>query len=478
MQQQCFVIMPFGKKRDAKGREFDFAFIYEALIKPAIIKANLLPIIAYEEQAGGIIHKPMYERIMFCEFSVTDMTTFNANVFYELGMRHAIRPHTTVVICDEGMSPLPFDIALVRTLMYRYELDTEKNEMSIADLDKKIDALATLLTSNEIEDPIPDSPIKQTIENFPFPDLESLKQRSEVFKKIAAENQQEIETVHNNVDEWLKISLEEKYATYNNQTEKLAEYAAAKQKCFDNIKAVETNLGNIQVEEFPIVSVLLFAYRAIGANRETVSLINRMPRQQFDMNIVLHQQLAHAYNQLEEFDKAEKVLLTAEQKFGKHPETNGLLGSVYKKKAKQAAAIDPFAEKGWLKKAIKAYQDGYDAGPSDYYPGINLLNLLATTKADVALYNKYLPIVSYAIERRIQQQPNDYWAQASGMELEILRGNKDAAMDYLQAAKASRHYPWEIASTAESLQRIKKQKEEINSPDAVWLNEMIMYLNK
>ncbi|MEP6846898.1 MAG: hypothetical protein ABI861_12880, partial [Panacibacter sp.] len=77
MQQQCFVIMPFGKKTDAKGREFDFKFIYESFIKPAILKADLLPIIAYEEQAGGIIHKPMYERIMFCEFSITDMTTFN-----------------------------------------------------------------------------------------------------------------------------------------------------------------------------------------------------------------------------------------------------------------------------------------------------------------------------------------------------------------------------------------------------------------
>jgi hypothetical protein len=168
--------------------------------------------------------------------------------------------------------------------------------------------------------------------------------------------------------------------------------------------------------------------------------------------------------------------LETEKKFGKHPETNGLLGSVYKKKAKQVAANDPLAEKGWLKKAIKAYQEGYDAGPADYYPGINLLNLLATTKSDPALYDKYLPLVSYAIERKVQQQPNDYWAQASGMELEILKGNTEKAMDYLQAAKASTHYPWEIASTLDSLVRIKKQKQEINSPDVVWLDEMIGYL--
>ncbi len=71
----------FWKKSRCKGRVIDFKIVYDQLIRPAIMKADLLPIIAYEEQAGGIIHKPMYERIMFCEFSVTDMTTFNAECF-------------------------------------------------------------------------------------------------------------------------------------------------------------------------------------------------------------------------------------------------------------------------------------------------------------------------------------------------------------------------------------------------------------
>jgi len=473
MQQQCFVIMPFGKKTDAKGREFDFKFIYDSLIKPAILKAGLLPIIAYEEQAGGIIHKPMYERIMFCEFSITDMTTFNANVFYELGMRHAIRPYTSIIICDEGMGPLPFDVALLRTVMYRYAFDKEKNEMSIDSLQDKIDALAALLTSNDVNDPTPDSPVKQTIDEFPFPDLETLKTRSEIFKKWAAESQGLIETVQDNVDEWLDNSRQEKYANYKNDTEKIKACQVAKQQCFNNIKAIETSLGSIQVEEFPVVSTLLFAYRAMSANKESISLISRTPPKQFELNMILHQQLAHAYNQEGEFDKAEKILLLAQNKFGKHPETNGLLGSVYKKKASQLQTYDESAAKGLLKKAIKAYQDGFDAGPSDYYPGINLLNLLFTTQSDIDLYNKYLPLVSYSIERRVQQQPNDYWAQASGMELEILRNNKDAAMNYLESAKASKHYPWEIASTLDSLKRIKKQKEEMKTDDIAWVDKMI-----
>jgi len=56
----CFAIMPFGTKKDAGGKEINFDKVYETLIKPAIIKADLEPIRADEEKAGGFIHKPMY----------------------------------------------------------------------------------------------------------------------------------------------------------------------------------------------------------------------------------------------------------------------------------------------------------------------------------------------------------------------------------------------------------------------------------
>ncbi|MBX3255922.1 MAG: DUF4071 domain-containing protein [Chitinophagaceae bacterium] len=476
MQQQCFVIMPFGKKADSTGRVIDFKVVYEQLIRPAIVKAGLLPIIAYEEQAGGIIHKPMYERIMFCEFSVTDMTTFNANVFYELGMRHAIRPYTTIVICEEGMGQLPFDVALIRTVMYKYRFDKDTNEVGIENAEQKAEVLSALLKSNDVADPLPDSPLNQTIESFPFPDLDALKNRSEVFKKVAAQAQVLIESIQENVKEWLEQSLREKYALLNHEKEKAEACNAVKNKCFGNIKAIENGLGSIQPEEFNIVSALLFAYRAMSANNETISLIGRMPKKQFENNMVLHHQLAHAYNQAGEYGKAETVLLDAEQKIGKHPETNGLLGSIFKKKAREASARDKLAERGFLKKAINAYREGYDANPADYYPGINLLNLLATTGLDNGMYEKYLPLVAYAIERKVKDQPNDYWAQASGLELEVLRGDQDKAMDYLQAAKASRYYPWEIASTAENLKRIKLQKEQAGSPAVTWIDEIISYL--
>jgi hypothetical protein len=111
----CFVLMPFGKKMDAAGRVTNFDSVYTKIIAPAVERAGLEPIRADEEKIGGAIHKPMFERLMLCHYAVADITGANPNVFYELGIRHAMRPRSTVIVFGEG-TVLPFDIALVRGL--------------------------------------------------------------------------------------------------------------------------------------------------------------------------------------------------------------------------------------------------------------------------------------------------------------------------------------------------------------------------
>src|SRR5580704_19630688 len=104
----CFVLMPFGRKRTRGTASIDFDAVYRELIAPAIRDAGLDPIRADEELTGGIVHKPMFERLILCDYAVADLTLANANVFYELGVRHAFRPWTTVPIIEQD-SRLPFD---------------------------------------------------------------------------------------------------------------------------------------------------------------------------------------------------------------------------------------------------------------------------------------------------------------------------------------------------------------------------------
>lgn len=114
----CFVDMPFGKKTDpASGVEIDFDAIYEQAIKPAISDADLDALRGDEERTGGIVHAPMFARLLLSEYVVADLTLANANVFYELGIRHAAKPFTTVPIFA-NVHPLPFDVSLVRSIPY------------------------------------------------------------------------------------------------------------------------------------------------------------------------------------------------------------------------------------------------------------------------------------------------------------------------------------------------------------------------
>lgn len=110
--------MPFGKKPGSGGAVIDFDAVYGELIKPAVESAGLVPLRADEEQACGIIHKPMFERLLLCEYAVADLSMANPNVYYELGIRHATRPWSTVLLFRDDFT-LPFDVRPLRAVPYR-----------------------------------------------------------------------------------------------------------------------------------------------------------------------------------------------------------------------------------------------------------------------------------------------------------------------------------------------------------------------
>jgi len=89
----CFVLMPFGRKANPfpGPSQIDFDRVYEKLVEPAVLKANLKPLRADQEISSGLIHLAMFERLLLCDFAIADLTTANPNVYYELGIRHAVR---------------------------------------------------------------------------------------------------------------------------------------------------------------------------------------------------------------------------------------------------------------------------------------------------------------------------------------------------------------------------------------------------
>src|SRR5690606_30538485 len=175
MQPYCFVITSFGQKEnllDLKAKftnenknpvqKIDFDKIYEELVKPAIIKADLEPLIEREEKSFGSIHKTMYEKIILCEFCIADLTNLNPNAYYELGMRYAVKPSTTIPIIASSHFPLPFDVGPDRTFAYQVDKD-----FNLSDKENDIEKLASILIHAK-QSRSTDSPLYDLINGISF----------------------------------------------------------------------------------------------------------------------------------------------------------------------------------------------------------------------------------------------------------------------------------------------------------------------
>jgi hypothetical protein len=105
----CFVVMGFNKKTDPNtGKVFDLDKSYHYIIKPAATTAGFECVRADEIQHSGVIDVPMYERLLSADLVIADLSTWNVNAFFELGVRYALKPRATICIAESGFKN-PFD---------------------------------------------------------------------------------------------------------------------------------------------------------------------------------------------------------------------------------------------------------------------------------------------------------------------------------------------------------------------------------
>ena len=86
MAYHAFVAMPFGVKDN-----IDFNRVYDDYIKPALESAGFEVFRADEEMRAGNIRTDMFQELMLADLVVADLSIDNPNVWYELGVRHALR---------------------------------------------------------------------------------------------------------------------------------------------------------------------------------------------------------------------------------------------------------------------------------------------------------------------------------------------------------------------------------------------------
>jgi hypothetical protein len=107
--QLCFVLMPFADR---------FQPIYDDHIRPEVQRARLRCERADEIRGTSLITWDIWEKINRARFLIADLTDRNPNVFYELGLAHAISKD--VILLTQSMDFVPFDLKALRCIVYEF----------------------------------------------------------------------------------------------------------------------------------------------------------------------------------------------------------------------------------------------------------------------------------------------------------------------------------------------------------------------
>jgi tetratricopeptide (TPR) repeat protein len=411
--RRAFVIMPFGKKTAPDGTIIDFNAVYKELLAPAITAAGLAPHRADADRRGGSIHLDMFQDLLLAEFVVADLTIDNPNVWYEIGVRHALRAGGSV-LTYAMRDRLPFDLAGQR--MQRYTLQEGKLAPDLIEAERTAlkEAIEATLGAWRGRR---SSPVYQQLPSLREPDWKTLKvgDVNEFWKAL---------------EEW----------------QSRVEVARRKQRPGDILVLAEETPNSVL--EFEALRTAADALQRLNRPRYALSVIEQARKLDPD-DVKARQIEGIALGRAQRYAEARETLrrLAEERKDG---ETLGLLARTWKDEWKQvwnvhpqrgpepvAAARDTAAT---LQSAAAAYVEAFRAAPDDYYPGINALTL-GRLWEHVTGRTSRLPLtlvaagVGWTAGTAIERE-KDYWALATRAELALIENRKDDAIDDYSEAVA------------------------------------------
>jgi len=334
----AFIIRPFGTKQG-----IDFDFVDRELIDPALEGHDLVGRTTGDSLKQGNIRTEMFRRLLLADVVVVDISISNANVFYELGIRHALRNKRTFMIrgSSAALPPdeVPFDLRGDRYLSY--EVDNPA-----AALDTLKEGLRQTLLSDD-----KDSPVFQLL-----PEL--VEQDKARFLAVPTDFQDEVERAMNQE----KVRFQR-----------------------GDLKLLQTEVRGFEweVEGLRVVGRAQFRKRAYEHARDTWEAVRNNDPNDKEANI----RLGTIYQRLDEPVESnialQRVLKDESTTEEERAEAHSLIGSNSKGKWK-AAWIDlpagqrkPTALRSpHLEQSYIEYKKGLVENLDHFYSGINALGML------------------------------------------------------------------------------------------------------
>jgi len=399
----CFVIMGFGKKTDFEtGHAFNLDRSYYNLIKPAVEAAGLECIRADEIVHSGLIDVPMYRQLLQADVVVADLSTSNRNAIYELGVRHALRPYTTVIIAENQIMKSPFfDLSHIVIRQYEHlgeDVGFSEVKRFGGELTKAIEEI--MRTEPKLRG---DSPVYRFLERLTPPSL-----TEELEASIAAA-----------VEPASKSSgkIPATQGAPPAHSELMARVDAA-QKKGDWLKA------KMLLEEIRAMRKTKAEGADDGPALEDPYILQRLALATYKS----------AYPSADDaLKEARDILNLLNPQVSNDTETLGLWGAVHKR------LWDLLKERHHLDQAVRGYERGFYLR-NDYYNGINyayLLNERAASSADLGE-----AIADFVQARRVREEVLEICKQ-------WLTENSTAAKSEAPAKLAETRY-WVLATIAEA----------------------------
>lgn len=411
----CFVLMPTGRGI-AGGHPVDFDRVYRDLIAPAVIDAGLQPLRPEAADAESV-NTPWLGQLLLAECAVVDLTSADAAVYFALGLRNGVRQASTVLVSAEGGADAPFGLAS-RAVRYSPGPDSAPGAATAVQAviaDRLRDALRAGNSAGWLN--LLDGGT----------DIQRLK--TDIFRD------------HAPVPPAIARRL-----------------AQARREGADAVRAVEAELGDIAEAESAAVIDLMLSYRAVKAWDAVIALVERMSPP-LARTAMAREQLAFALNRAGRSDEAERVLTALIDERGPSSETNSLLGRVYKDRWEKAAGDGDTGAAALLDRAIATYLAGFEADWRDAFPGINVVTLMELRDPPDPRRHWVVPLVRFAVERRIALGAPDYWDYATLIELSVIEKDEAGAADALAHALSLVRERWEPESTARNLSMIRRARE-------------------
>jgi len=442
MTMTCFVVMGFGKKTDYQsGRVLDLDKSYRYIIKPAAEQAGLQCRRADEIVHSGLIDVPMYEQLLSADVVIADISTSNANAFYELGVRHALRPYSTITIAENKMM-FPFDVSHLAVRKYEHlgdGIDYAEVERMRGEL---VNALKTILAAKKTDSPV------YTL----FTDL-TPPMRQQLQKAIAQSSPNAMKIPHQ--DSAVDGPIGETARDLMNRAE----------------------AARIQ-SDFKFAKELLIQVRRLAPNDPFV--IQRLALATYKSKLP---------SPVQSLEEAKRILSELEPDVSTDVETLGLWGAIHKR------LWELRQDRHDLDTSLLAYEKGFYV-KNDYYNGINaayLYNLRASISngeeatADLVMakrirrrvvvicdewltvYEKRQKQDKQLIEGQDWEEENrnlteeKYWVLATKAEAFVGLNDDNAAQYCLDQAKAIATATYMVESTMTQLTNLRKML--MNGPD-------------